>query len=58
MRQPLMWPEHGVALEARAFRLDVLEDDGGVPRRRVLLLGSPWAETPALLKWPVTSLTI
>ena len=58
MRQPLMWPKHGVALEARAFRLDILEDEGGVPRRRVHLLGSPRKETPALLEWLVTSLTI
>ena len=43
-----MWPEHGVALEARAFRLDILEDEGEVPRRRDLLLGGPKAETPAL----------
>ncbi len=56
--QPLMWPEHGVALEAQAFQLDILEDEGEVLRRRVLLLGGPRAETPALFEWRVTSLTI
>ena len=44
----MIWPEHGVTLEARPFRLDILDDEGEVPKRTVLLLGGPRAETPAV----------
>lgn len=55
MGQPLMRPEHGVPSEAQASQLDVLEDERKSLTRRVLLLGRPRAEPPALSKWLITS---
>ncbi len=42
MRHPLMWTEHDVALEARTFRSDILEDEGNerkVPKKTRPLVG-------------------
>ena len=44
MGQPFLWLEHGAPLEVEALRLDILEDKGRFPRRRILLLGGPRVE--------------